>query len=462
MAQAMSFLPLLFGLVAIVGVFFYPKKAMRPRVAIAMGVLVILISAGSAAANIANFARWLPAGLIRHQSPTSQASKAAILPKSFEGDLVGTLVRAGAGAGDEDSSASWQIESTINHGMAGSLEVSLFGQATRNRGLNVDHGTVSLRSQGGAVCDGTVITIRNNHLTANCSQVHGRQVTLEVQFEVGKADAITGHLSGSAESAASTLPPTPTASQPTQARVAKGHVFVIVMENRSYWDALATPYISSLAKTYGVATNYHSVSEPSLPNYLAMTSGNTWNIHDDNYHSMPANGLGQQLSRDGVSWKAYAEGLTGDCFASPYPYALKHNPFAYYGGTCPANVVPISQLPGDLRSNTPALTWIMPGLCNDCHDCSRKTADAWLAQVVPSVLASPAWREGGVLLITWDEGGTATDDHVATLVISPNLVAHESATYYTHYSLLATIEDHLGVGRLGQAAGATPMTDLVR
>jgi hypothetical protein len=162
-----------------------------------------------------------------------------------------------------------------------------------------------------------------------------------------------------------------------------------------------------------------------------------------------------------VSWRPYTEGFTGDCFASPYPYALKHDPFPYCGGACLTNVVPFAQLGDDLAGNTPSLAWIMPGLCNDGHDCSSTTADSWLARVVPTVLSSAAWRSGGLLLITWDEAGSPADDHVPALVVSSRLASDASAAYYNHYSLLATIEDHLGLGRLGLAAGAHPMSDLV-
>src|SRR5712691_6343211 len=126
------------------------------------------------------------------------------------------------------------------------------------------------------------------------------------------------------------------------------HVFVIVLENTSYQLALRQPYIASLARQYAVATNYRAIALPSLPNYLAMTSGSTWGVRDDEFHRLPATGLGNQLSDAGISWKAYMEGFTGDCFSSPYPYSIKHNPFAYYGGACPANIVPMTDLTTDL------------------------------------------------------------------------------------------------------------------
>lgn len=232
-------------------------------------------------------------------------------------------------------------------------------------------------------------------------------------------------------------------------------MFVVVLENSSYSRALAQPYISSLASQYAVATNYHDLGSPSLPNYLAMTSGSTWGIHDDGYHTLPPSGLGDQLTAAGVTWKAYFEGFSGSCTNSPYPYALKHNPFAYYGGQCPANVVPMTQLASDLSGDTPQLSWITPGLCNDGHDCGVGAADQWLSQEVPQITGSVAWQQGGVLLITWDES-SAGDGRVALLVVANNLQG-PIATPLDHFSLLATVEDELGVGRLGQSKQATSL-----
>ncbi len=243
--------------------------------------------------------------------------------------------------------------------------------------------------------------------------------------------------------------PSPTPAKPS-------HVFVIVMENTSYESAMAQPYLSGIASQYAVATDYHGVGTPSLPNYLAMTSGSTWGIRDDNYHQLPSTGLGVELTAANISWKAYMEGFAGDCFNSPYPYALKHNPFAYYGGQCPPNVVPMTQLATDLGSGTPQLSWITPGLCHDGHDCSRQVADRWLAATVPQILASPAWQDNGVLFITADEGD-GQSDRVPLVIAAPQLHGQQLTQTYDHYSLLATIADALGVSRPGDSAQANPI-----
>ncbi|HET9780739.1 MAG TPA: alkaline phosphatase family protein [Candidatus Dormibacteraeota bacterium] len=256
-------------------------------------------------------------------------------------------------------------------------------------------------------------------------------------------------------------PPTLTFPSPEPSSTpTPSHVFVIVLENRSYAQVVGNGYIAQLAQKYAYTANYHGVSHPSLPNYLALTSGTTYGITDDGWHNLPAGGLGAQLTAAGVDWRAYMEGMSNGCYHSPYPYALKHNPFAYYGGTCPSEVVPFTRFANDMQARVPRFVWITPDLCHDGHDCSNSTVDAWLSQTVPTILDSSAWQDNGVLFITWDEGEDSANS-VLTLVIHPDPRLHRSDKIYNHYSLLATIEDDLGVPRLGGAAQAAPIDDLL-
>jgi acid phosphatase len=233
------------------------------------------------------------------------------------------------------------------------------------------------------------------------------------------------------------------------------------MENRGYAQAMAEPYTARLAAQYAVATDYRAVSHPSLPNYLALAAGSTYGITDDGYHRLPAGGIGDELTARGISWRAYMEGMTRGCFDSPSPYALKHNPFAYLGGGCPANVVPLDALDQDLAGATPSFVWITPDLCHDGHDCSTQQADQFLSTLVPRILASAAWRGGGLLLLTWDEDdGGGGGNRVPAIVVANGLTHHQTTRPHDHYSLLATVEDRLGVPRLGQARTADPLTEL--
>ena len=291
-------------------------------------------------------------------------------------------------------------------------------------------------------------------------------LALSVVLFVGLSACGGGSPGGSRPSpAVPAATPSPSASPSlSPAAAAASHVFLIVMENHSFAQAITQPYTAQLAATYAVATNYHAVSHPSLPNYLALTSGSTWGISDDNYHSLPAGGLGTQLTQRGLSWRAYMEGLGGSCLSNGNGYAVKHNPFAYYGGGCPSNVVPMTALDGDLAGDTPRFVWITPDQCHDGHDCGARTADDFLGKLVPRILASSAWQQGGVLFITWDEDDGGGDNHVLTLVVSSRLAAHSSNRPHDHYSLLATVEDQLAVPRqswLGQAATADPLNELL-
>src|SRR5258708_4085574 len=182
------------------------------------------------------------------------------------------------------------------------------------------------------------------------------------------------------------------------------HVFLIVMENHSASEALAGKFTASLAAKYGVANDYRAITHPSIPNYLALTSGSTWGVTDDSYHALPKQDLGTQLTSAGVTWRAYMEGLgDGGCLNSPVPYDPGHNPFAFYGGACPSNVVPFTSFAGDLAHNTPRFSWITPDRCHDTHDCSVATGDDWLKQTVGEIKNSSAWKNSGVLFINWEE-----------------------------------------------------------
>jgi phosphatidylinositol-3-phosphatase len=256
-----------------------------------------------------------------------------------------------------------------------------------------------------------------------------------------------------ATSAPSSLPglatPTtvPKALQPVR-------VAVIVMENHGYDSVAGLPYIGTLVTAGTALTDYHAVSHPSLPNYLALTSGVTWGISDDGYHVLPEQDIGDQLTAAGIPWRAYMEGMGSDCRQGTGDYAVKHDPFAYYGGRCQPSVVPFSELPGDLAgASPPRFIWITPNLCDDMHDCSPTVGDSWLRETVPLLLASPAMTNG-VVFITWDENEGGGSNQVLTLVLGSRH-ATEPASTYSHPSLLATVEDLLGVPRLG-ATRAVP------
>ncbi len=283
-------------------------------------------------------------------------------------------------------------------------------------------------------------------------------------------------------SAAAPLQKVQSLLSPSSPVPAFSHIFIIVMENKEANNIIgnsAAPYLNSLAAQYGRAANFYGAGHPSLPNYLALTGGSTFNINTDcNDCFVNTTNIADQIELSGRSWKAYMESMPQPCFIGDAGslYAQKHDPFIYYDDirNNPARcnrIVPLDQLTADLQANAlPDFVWITPNLCNDMHDCSISTGDNWLKTWVPRILASPAWADNGVLFVTFDEGtsnqgaacGNTAGGRVDTLVISPLVQqGFTSQTSYDHFALLHTIEMAWGLPPLGNAVDkcAVPMVD---
>ena len=167
------------------------------------------------------------------------------------------------------------------------------------------------------------------------------------------------------------------------------HIFVIVLENHEYGDVIGNPtlpYLNDLAQRYGLATASYGVTHPSLPNYLALTGGDTFGVTSDCTDCfVKAPNLVDQLESAGKSWKAYMDGMPTPCFlGNKGQYAQKHNPFIYYddvrtdAARC-AKIVPFTNFADDLAAQTmPNFVWITPDQCHDLHSCPG--AQATLAQ----------------------------------------------------------------------------------
>jgi phospholipase C len=264
------------------------------------------------------------------------------------------------------------------------------------------------------------------------------------------------------------------------------------MENHSYSSIIGgsgtsaytnSPYVNgTLVPGCGLATDFHSETHPSLPNYIASTSGSTHGLTSDcSPSSCPqsAVSLFEELKAAGRSWRGYDESMSSNCSKSSSSlYAARHNPAVYYtriASTCTSWDVPLGTTSSGafqqaIRGGTlPSFSFVTPNLCNDTHDCSIKTGDTWLKTWVPLITAGSNYKAGNtVVFITWDEGSggstgedcaTKTTDqscHIATLVVSPSTTpGRRSATFYTHYSLLKTTEQLLGLGYLGHAADSS-------
>ena len=320
------------------------------------------------------------------------------------------------------------------------------------------------------------------------------------------------------------------------------HVFVIVLENENFTTTFgpsspATFLNDTLVKGGAFLTQYFGTGHFSLDNYISMISGqapdsatqqdcgiysNFIQTGTAQFEQAIGNGciypervrtIANQLTDAGLTWRSYNEDMgnvptreAATCGHVPIgsvdntnealptdSYADRHNPFVYFHSIidhriCRENVVALTRLTRDLRAPglTPNFVFITPNTCHDGHDspCASGepggllSADQFLRTWAPRILASPAFRKDGLLLIITDESGFTGPDAntaccneqsgpnvalagqfgpggglVGAVAVSPFIAPGTvSNTPYNHYSMLRSIEDYFGLTHLGFAA----------
>jgi hypothetical protein len=319
-----------------------------------------------------------------------------------------------------------------------------------------------------------------------------------------------------------------------------GHVFVINLENENYaatWGAASkAKYLNGTLRKQGVLlTKYDAIGHVSLDNYIAEISGQSpsrsTQLDCSTYTNFVATGTGafgqalgdgcvypktvktiaDQLTTAHKTWKGYMEDIgnspteaktcrhpaLGAADTTLHPtatdmYATRHDPFMYFhsiidSAACATKVVGLPVLTADLKSaaKTPNLSFITPNVCDDGHDApcadgrpgGLTSADKFLKTWVPKILASPAYKADGMLVITSDEAGLGkTGDSTAccktpkspnvakpgltgpgggkvgALVLSVNTKPNTTSTVaYNHYALLCSMENVWGLKHLGFA-----------
>ena len=234
------------------------------------------------------------------------------------------------------------------------------------------------------------------------------------------------------------------------------HVVVVVFENKERGSVLgsgAAPTLDRLAAGYAQASDDRAVAHPSLPNYLALVSGSTHGVTND-CEDCPQSGptIGSLLTERGRSWGSYAEG-----YPSSSRFAKKHVPFLYFPGEA-SHVHPLAAFN---PRRLPAFALVTPDLCHDMHDCSISTGDRWLTTFIKPLLSV----KRTAVFIVFDEGSSnlGGGGHVALLVVGTSVKPHSRYTAPTsHYGLLRTIEDALGLPHLGASSSTHPFTGIWR
>ena len=259
--------------------------------------------------------------------------------------------------------------------------------------------------------------------------------------------------------------------------VRPSHLIVVIEENHSFEQIIgspAAPFLNHLAAHGTLLTNYHAVTHPSLPNYMALLSGRIGRIRGDcRACTMAGPTLVDQLEADHISWAAYLEGLPRPCSkvsqAGPYTEAI--DPFMHAARVRdnPARcdrILPFAQFHADLAARRlSTVIFVVPSLRDDMHSGPVRFADAWLHHLVGALEAAPVWRQDTRLVVTFDEsqghdvrwccGGLGRGGRIPTIVAGPEVAPGRDRTPYTHYSLLRSIEAAYGVGFLGHAGDPT-------
>ncbi len=284
------------------------------------------------------------------------------------------------------------------------------------------------------------------------------------------------------------------ASSPDHVAVSSNKtVFLIMMENHNWSDiknSPSAPYINAtLLPMAAYAEQYYNPpgNHPSEPNYLWLEAGTNFGINDDAdpaaNHQGTTRHLVTLLNNAHISWRSYQEGISGNAcpLSGEGLYAPKHNPMVYFDDVtntndaqsayCIAHIRPFGELATDLQRNSPArYNFITPNLCNDMHDsCAPlndpvKQGDNWLAQNLPAILSSQAYKSGGIVFITWDEG-EGGDGPIGMIVLSPDAKGggYSNTIHHTHSSTLRTLQEIFGVTPLlGDAANANDLRDLFK
>ncbi|MFJ9608072.1 alkaline phosphatase family protein [Kitasatospora sp. NPDC101176] len=246
------------------------------------------------------------------------------------------------------------------------------------------------------------------------------------------------------------------------------HIIVVVMENHAYTQVIGSssaPYLNSLATGGANLTQSFGITHPSQPNYYALFSGSTQGITDDSCVSVGAlqgANLASEVTAAGKTWASYNETLPsqGSTVCSSGKYAQKHNPWFGFGNVALSSAKTFAQFPTDYTT-LPNVSFVVPNLCSDMHDCSVGTGDTWVKNNL-SAYATWATTHNSLLVVTFDEDNRLAGNRIPTVIYGAHVApGSSSATTYNHYNLLRTLEDLAGAtGHAGNAATASDITGI--
>ncbi len=280
-------------------------------------------------------------------------------------------------------------------------------------------------------------------------------------------------------------------------------VFMILMENKNWAEvkgSASAPYLNdTLLPASSYAENYRGPNggnlHPSEPNYIWLEAGDNFGIQSDDdpaqNHLPTDQHLVNLLEAQHITWRSYQEDISGtDCpLTGVKNYAPKHNPMVFFDDVidynaqtmaanllaprCVTHVRPLDELATDLQRGTVAgYNFVTPNQCNDMHStCAPqndeiKQGDDWLAKWIPIIQQSAAYRNGGAIVLTWDEAelahGCLGNCEIGMIVLSPLAKGggYSNTIPYDHSSTLKTIQEIFQLSPLLRHAGDSGVNDL--
>jgi phosphatidylinositol-3-phosphatase len=245
-------------------------------------------------------------------------------------------------------------------------------------------------------------------------------------------------------------------------------VLVFVIENRSLAQVKSgAPKLWALGQTYSYATNFKAITHPSLPNYIAMTSGSTQGIKDDaapSSHKLKVPNVFSGAWANGRTAKVVADGMgTTRCrTTNAGKFAVRHTAFPYYvndRALCIKYQFDQRYFNADVASGKLAnVEFDIPSNAHNAHDGSLATADTWINDRIKTAITGPDWKAGRLtIVVTADEDSKKDGNLIYTAVLHPSLSHVVVTTPLTLYSLSGLLSDFGHSPRLLNARTAPDM-----
>ena len=264
---------------------------------------------------------------------------------------------------------------------------------------------------------------------------------------------------------AAALTAAPLHAVPAAALPRPDHVVIVMLENKRYDKIVGdphTPWLTALSRQGANLTRFYGETHPSQPNYLALLSGSTQGVTDNNCpHDLGARpNLARQLLDSGRTFTGYAEGLpsTGYTGCTTGKYVRRHVPWVNFSNIPASLSRPFTAFPSDY-SKLPTVAFVVPDLCHDMHDCPKVQGDTWLRSTFTPYVAW-ARKHNTLLIVTFDEDNKTDGNHIPAIVAGAHVKPGQYPATLNHYNLLRTLQQMYGLPPTSRSVTAPAVTGI--